>query len=1698
MYKSVLLIITLIVRNKKGCEIMKNAKRKFKTFIAVIMSFIVLSQTFCLPAYATTNPNIENTDPVTTESYNPNKDSTFVLANSDVQISDDYLSEDTYVSEIENPELTSITDSPDYELEIETRNYPEGLVLSETKGDPMVYLTQKWLNQEYGDVPGFGSVPENGKTGWDTIYGLTRALQHELGITDLANNFGPTTERLYGQNPLHRQDGVTNRQFAILQGALWCKGYSPGYYLHENPDGTVSFDEIFNESVERAVIELKEDAGLINPDGVVTVNVMKALMSMDAFKLLSSYGGDTKVRAMQQKLNRKYEAYTGLTPCDGVYGRNTNKAIVYALQAEEGLPLDVANGNFGVTTKKCCPQIPYGLNASTAKNYYGSYYTPSQISAMTELVQFALYVNGFGDGITDGVFDDGTRQAIREFQKKYAIPINGKVDKTTWLSLFISCGDIDRTALAADCATQLTAAQAKSLYDNGYRYIGRYLTGTYDGGKDKAIYRDEAERIFAAGLRFFPIYQTTARSASYFTPSQGEEDAYAAIEAAAKLGIPKNTIIYFAVDFDCMDYQITSNIIPYFNAVHDVMSTSIYKTGIYGTRNCCTRVSENGYACSSFVGDMSTGFSGNLGYSMPKNWAFDQFHTTAIGSGEGYLEIDKDGFSGLDTGVSKLDEATTNIDIADSITIASGKNDVLEGPTINILGYEIPLFALDIGLDAKVAEVEAKFDEKKNIVQVLAGVNISGMSSETTGGSKYQKAYTEVKNMFSAFGKNNREFINRYEDFKGSLYQRNTKVGFNMDSKIAAYMTFQADTGKLIEGGMIFVGSVNSSISYSYIPTLVLKFSITGSMQSGLNLKLEKSGTITPNGIIKFAVTPSISVGEDIIVANAYVGLSGTLDCQVNIPGNDSEKDIKITFTASLYFEYDALLWGDHLAWNFVNKQLYPKEDKKTKFNVNRNNLAFIEPLKMSSYSNSKDVLLSNIQTYCQPQIIDLGNDTMLMAYIMDSPSRSAENRTILMYSYYDGKWSPAKPVFDDGTCDFAPKITSDGNGGAYIVWQNATSNFNSDVTLDKMASEVELYCAHLHNDTIDCYPITEENYNYEMSHTIAVDGQNISVVWKQNSENDPFGINGTNSIYRRQYIDGVWQNIEKLSEDLMLVSNLETTYIDGVNIVAYSTKTKSDKNTLDDLEIFYVLSDKIEPIQITNNTVPDYSLSFLNNELFWISGNSVLSLTDFQQPIVRVENLDPSVSKIKAVGNNEEKAIVWTQSYGTNIKFFATFYNNSSDKYGTAMPITEGNDVIRNWDLCLQKNGLIQLAYSAAENLSEPVDGKPYGQLDLIQKAGNSFSDIAVDTLGTYSGEIVPNNKITLATNVYNNGSQQINQLDIAIIDSMGKTVEEWTVDKQINIGASAKVEVPFTLPDKISLSDYKIKILPHNQTDAFQTNNESQITIGYADLAIIEANEIGSTTERQLNITVKNLGFNTIESATLEILEDGLEGNALSTYEIAQLEPNKTVTFSFTIPSSALDSSISENSTLFYIKATTETEESNYANNTYEAYVYPNYTIKTYSETGGTVSGAGTYIYNSTATLTATPAPGYIFAGWYENGQLLDNISATYSFTVLSNRALEAKFIPNNLSITNIEIFGTLEPNNTLTFTATAKGGEQPYLWEFEIYKDNELCYSNNDKAIDFCDWIPNASGEYKLIVNVTDVTGFKATYTKQFTVT
>ena len=504
--------------------------------------------------------------------------------------------------------------------------------MAEPMLDPAVLAVQTWVNLKYGKVAGFQLAPLNGKTGWSTVYALTRALQVELGITSLADAFGPTTASKYKQwGEMSLGNVPTDEKgkaiVTILKGAMYCKGYNPGKFD----------DPVFDEKTKNAVVSLQKDAGLPVADGKVYDYIFKAFLTMDAYRLTP--GGDAKVRQIQQDLNNKYYKTSGVQPTDGHYQRGTNKALVYGLQTEMGITADSQTGSIGPATKNGLPILKVGSS--------GRFVT---------LFQYALYFNGYDSSPFSTTYNASIESAVKKFQEFTLLPQDGVANKSTWLSALVSTGDPDRKGKACDCITEVTLERGKALKAAGYETVGRYLTNV-SGGINKKIQPGELKNIFDAGLSVFPIYQANGRQASSFSAEQGRLDAKTAYDAAKEYGFQDGTTIYFAVDFDAYGTDITDNILPHFKALNEKMVQlgGSYKVGVYGARNVCIQVSEKGYAKTSFVSGMSAGFSGNFGYPLPKNWAFDQISTIKVGSGSGLIEIDNNMKSGRDTGVSKTE-----------------------------------------------------------------------------------------------------------------------------------------------------------------------------------------------------------------------------------------------------------------------------------------------------------------------------------------------------------------------------------------------------------------------------------------------------------------------------------------------------------------------------------------------------------------------------------------------------------------------------------------------------------------------------------------------------------------------------------------------------------------------------------------------------------------------------------------------------------------------------------------------------------------------------------------------------------------------------------------------------------------------------------------------------------------------------------
>ncbi len=169
------------------------------------------------------------------------------------------------------------------------------------------------------------------------MYALTRALQYEMGISALSNNFGPGTmaalAEKYGKVD---ETTVPSANFCrIIQSALYCKGYDGG-----DIDGT------YNSRVKSAVLKLHQDMGVSTtyPGSSLWPKVIKGLFNMDAY--VSVNNGSETIRSIQQWLNGNYVLRSDfyIIPCDGHHSRDVAKSLLFAIQYELGMADGTANG----------------------------------------------------------------------------------------------------------------------------------------------------------------------------------------------------------------------------------------------------------------------------------------------------------------------------------------------------------------------------------------------------------------------------------------------------------------------------------------------------------------------------------------------------------------------------------------------------------------------------------------------------------------------------------------------------------------------------------------------------------------------------------------------------------------------------------------------------------------------------------------------------------------------------------------------------------------------------------------------------------------------------------------------------------------------------------------------------------------------------------------------------------------------------------------------------------------------------------------------------------------------------------------------------------------------------------------------------------------------------------------------------------
>ncbi|HZT89759.1 MAG TPA: glycoside hydrolase domain-containing protein [Stellaceae bacterium] len=165
--------------------------------------------------------------------------------------------------------------------------------------------------------------------------------------------------------------------------------------------------------------------------------------------------------------------------------------------------------------------------------------------------------------------------------------------------------------LANDASDVLNELQTSRL-----NFVARYYR--HPTSRWPALSRGEAQRLSSLGVNIVALWEWHSADPAYFSYGSGYADAVMASDQARRVGQPKDTAIYFAVDFNARGPALDA-VRQYFRGVAAGLAAAgggrpLYRAGVYGSGAVCDAVKRSGLAQYSWLSN-SSAWSGSLGYN---------------------------------------------------------------------------------------------------------------------------------------------------------------------------------------------------------------------------------------------------------------------------------------------------------------------------------------------------------------------------------------------------------------------------------------------------------------------------------------------------------------------------------------------------------------------------------------------------------------------------------------------------------------------------------------------------------------------------------------------------------------------------------------------------------------------------------------------------------------------------------------------------------------------------------------------------------------------------------------------------------------------------------------------------------------------------------------------------------------------------
>ncbi|MBQ8199475.1 MAG: Ig-like domain-containing protein [Lachnospiraceae bacterium] len=484
-----------------------------------------------------------------------------------------------------------------------------------------------------------------------------------------------------------------------------------------------------------------------------------------------------------------------------------------------------------------------------------------------------------------------------------------------------------------------------------------------------------------------------------------------------------------------------------------------------------------------------------------------------------------------------------------------------------------------------------------------------------------------------------------------------------------------------------------------------------------------------------------------------------------------------------------------------------------------------------------------------KPQIIKVGDD-ILMLSLAANPARNAQNASSLVYSVYDktnNQWSEPQAVADDGTADYNP-VVYEGESGAYILWNNSNTVVadSADLSLTDTAADTDLFVMYydsesdsfINGQSVKDIGLASEdivsNDIYESHGAVYAKDNCIYYTWAQNSENDVFGLSGTNTICLAVEESGNMVQKELATLDKALI-DLRIGIVNDEIYVAYSYDTDGDLSDLSDMKTYVqkVTDESTEAVLVYEGAVSDLQFSTYQTAkgLVWYSDGNyhMWDGTETQELLEEANLWGGNFSYFTDETDNSYITFSGNAETGTN-RYLCT-YNMESASWNAPVLMAESQNYIEQMD-SIATNGNILSVYNLVNaNMAEEewVEGSNLGSLMT-----GEFCDLLITGVDYLAADFQKGAAFPATVFVANNGTAIINAVTAGLKDAEGLVVASVDIAEAIQPGETKELALELTLPSDVTSDTYCFYVENADGTVSERStlDNTLEVKLGVTDL--------------------------------------------------------------------------------------------------------------------------------------------------------------------------------------------------------------------------------------------------------------------------